>query len=66
MYDSAEDSGPKRRFEPQGIGFRYDGPTSVGAHQPTSPTGIIQIVCWFICFFSFTKMLIIIQSFNRK
>lgn len=38
-YESTEDSGPKRRFEPQGLGFRYDGPTSIGAQQPNSPTG---------------------------
>lgn len=38
-YESTEDSGPKRRFEPQGLGFRYDGPSSIGAQQPNSPTG---------------------------
>ncbi|XP_057373641.1 protein 4.1 homolog isoform X3 [Daphnia carinata] len=38
-YNATEDSGTKRRFEPQSLGFRYDGQPSVGAQQPNSPTG---------------------------
>lgn len=38
-YNATEDSGAKRRFEPQSLGFRYDGQTSTAAQQPNSPTG---------------------------
>lgn len=38
-YNSPGDSGTKRRFEPQSLGFRYDGQTATGAQLPKSPTG---------------------------
>ncbi|XP_046444093.1 protein 4.1 homolog isoform X3 [Daphnia pulex] len=38
-YDSPEESDMKRRFEPQNLGFRYDGQPVSGTQQPNSPTG---------------------------
>jgi hypothetical protein len=38
-YDTTEESDTKRRFEPQNLGFRYDGQPVSGTPQPNSPTG---------------------------
>jgi hypothetical protein len=46
-YNSPEDSGIKRRFEPQSLGFRYDGQTTTETQQPKSPTGKEYLFCIF-------------------
>jgi hypothetical protein len=49
-YDSPEESDMKRRFEPQNLGFRYDGQPVSGTQQPNSPTGMrLLFVCFFFC-----------------
>ena len=46
-YDTTEESDTKRRFEPQNLGFRYDGQPVSGTPQPNSPTGKTS---FFFCF----------------
>jgi len=42
MYESSvDDDNTKRKFEPYGVGFRYEGRSSEQSQPPTSPSGKI-------------------------
>lgn len=61
VYETSEaDPNSKRRYEPQGMGFRYDAQSGTGAQQPKSPTGIIIFYGIYatICHFYATSQLL--------
>ena len=47
-YEASDDANTKRRFEPQSMGFRYEGQSSTGVQQQKSPTGnCVYLFCAF-------------------